>query len=294
MTTLTRALLSALLLFTVAAPAAAYELPVVDETTPACPPVEMVDGVAVIPEGAPADCVYIQALTETPVVQLPGGEPRAEPMPINLSFGDCAPELAVAVAAGETPIAPAPCLLPDGTLYELAARGTMPNERGDGDETDWSAMDEQWMADYVAALEPCPEGLDPNAVDATVTTCRLPDGSVLGPLPLFAAAPGDIVEEGVVDDIATTTALEPCPEGLDPNAVDATVTTCRLPDGSVLGPMPLFAAAPGDIVEEGVVDGIATTTGATDENPMTLWFLAGGVAALGAAIAFMRTRRSTR
>ena len=239
MTTLTRALLSALLLFTVAAPAAAYELPVVDETTPACPPVEMVDGVAVIPEGAPADCVYIQALTETPVVQLPGGEPGAEPMPINLSFGDCAPELAVAVAAGETPIAPAPCLLPDGTLYELAARGTMPNERGDGDETDWSAMDEQWMADYVAALEPCPEGLDPNAVDATVTTCRLPDGSVLGPLPLFAAAPGDIVEEGVVDDIATT-------------------------------------------------------TGATDENPMTLWFLAGGVAALGAAIAFMRTRRSTR
>jgi hypothetical protein len=240
MTSFTRALLTALLLLTVAAPAAAYQLPAVDETTPSCPPVEMVDGVAVIPEGAPADCVYIQAFTETPVDPVPGDEPIAEPMPINLSFEDCAPELAVAVAAGETPIAPAPCFLPDGTLYELAARGTMPNERGDGDETDWSAMYEQWMADYVAALEPCPEGLDPNTIENDVVTCRLPDGSVYGPMPLFAAGPGDMVEDGEVDDIATTTGA------------------------------------------------------ADDENPMTLWFLAGGVAALGAAIAFTRIRRTTR
>lgn len=244
MTSLTRALLAALLLLSVAAPVAAYELPAVDESTPSCPPVEMVDGVAVIPEGAPADCVYIQAFTETPIDPVPvecdpalGCEITAEPMPIELTAEDCAPELAAAVAAGETPIAPAPCFLPDGTLYELASRGMdpAPNERGDGDESDWSAMYEQWMADYVASLEPCPEDLDPNTADNEVVTCRLSDGSVYGPMPLFAAGPGEMV-----DDISTTTGA------------------------------------------------------ADDESPMTLWFLAGGVAALGAALVFMRLRRSSR
>jgi hypothetical protein len=212
MTALTRALLSALLLLSVAAPVAAYERPAVDETSPACPPVEMVDGVAVIPEGAPADCVYIQAFTETPVDQVPvecdaalGCEITAEPMPVILGFEVCAPELAVAIAAGETPIAPAPCFLPDGTLYELAARGTMPNERGNGDEPDMAALYEQWMTDFVASLEPCPEGTAPDAID--VVTCRLPDGTVAGPMPLFAAMPDmTVTGDGDAEDIATTAA----------------------------------------------------------------------------------------
>ena len=129
-----------------------------------------------------------------------GGDPSVEPMPIDLTIADCAPELALAVAAGETPIAPAPCLLPDGTLYELASRGTMPNERGDGDETDFAAMYEEWMAEFKATLEPCAEGADLN--DISLVTCLLPDGTIAGPVPLFAGAPEQI------EDVTSTTAQE--------------------------------------------------------------------------------------
>jgi hypothetical protein len=178
----------------------AFALPVaaVDETptpeatliteTPACPPVDVIDGVYVIPENAPEGCMYIQG----------GGDPSVEPMPIDPTTGDCAPELALAVAAGETPIAPAPCLLPDGTLYELASRGTMPNERGDGDVTDYATMYEEWMAEFKATLEPCAEGADLN--DISLVTCLLPDGSIAGPVPMFAGAPE------MIEDVTSTTA----------------------------------------------------------------------------------------
>ena len=169
----------------------AFALPVAAaDETPACPPVEVLDGVNVIPEGAPEGCIYIQGGEAAPI----------EPMPIDLSPGDCALDLALAVAAGETPVAPAPCLLPDGTLYELASRGTAPNERGDGDQTDYATMYEEWMAEFKATLEPCPEGAD--LTDISLVTCLLPDGSIAGPVPLFAGAPE------MIEDVTSTTAEE--------------------------------------------------------------------------------------
>jgi hypothetical protein len=169
----------------------AFALPVAAaDETPACPPVELIDGVYVIPEGAPEGCIYIQGGEVAPI----------EPMPIDLSPVDCALDLALAVAAGETPVAPAPCFLPDGTLYELASRGTAPNERGDGDQTDYATMYEEWMAEFKATLEPCPEGAD--LTDISLVTCLLPDGSIAGPVPLFAGAPEEI------QDVTSTTAEE--------------------------------------------------------------------------------------
>lgn len=169
----------------------AFALPVAAaDETPACPPVEVLDGVNVIPEGAPEGCIYIQGGEAAPI----------EPMPIDLSPVDCALDLALAVAAGETPVAPAPCLLPDGTLYELASRGTAPNERGDGDQTDYATMYEEWMAEFKATLEPCPEGAD--LTDISLVTCLLPDGSIAGPVPLFAGAPE------MIEDVTSTTAEE--------------------------------------------------------------------------------------
>ena len=169
----------------------AFALPVAAaDETPACPPVEVLDGVNVIPEGAPEGCIYIQGGEVAPI----------EPMPIDLSPVDCALDLALAVAAGETPVAPAPCLLPDGTLYELASRGTAPNERGDGDQTDYATMYEEWMAEFKATLEPCPEGAD--LTDISLVTCLLPDGSIAGPVPLFAGAPE------MIEDVTSTTAEE--------------------------------------------------------------------------------------
>ena len=169
----------------------AFALPVAAaDETPACPPVELIDGVYVIPEGAPEGCIYIQGGEAAPI----------EPMPIDLSPVDCALDLALAVAAGETPVAPAPCLLPDGTLYELASRGTAPNERGDGDQTDYATMYEEWMTEFKATLEPCPEGADPN--DMNLVTCLLPDGTIAGPTPMFAGAPE------MIEDVTSTTAEE--------------------------------------------------------------------------------------
>lgn len=63
---MTRVLTAALMLGLLIAPSAGPVM-AADEVTPVpvsstveCPPVEIVDGVAVIPEGAPAECVYIQ------------------------------------------------------------------------------------------------------------------------------------------------------------------------------------------------------------------------------------------
>ena len=56
------------------------------------------------------------------------------------------------------------------------------------DDLDWGAMYEQWYEDFIAGLEPCAPDADP--ADPTLVTCLLPDGSVAGPMPLFALAPG--------------------------------------------------------------------------------------------------------
>jgi len=52
---------------------------------------------------------------------------------------------------------------------------------------DWGALYEQWYNDFVASLPDCAPGVDPT--DPSVTTCRQPDGSVVGPIPLWAPAP---------------------------------------------------------------------------------------------------------
>lgn len=58
------------------------------------------------------------------------------------------------------------------------------------EDPDWAAMYEQWYEDFVAGLEPCAPDVDP--VDPSLMTCLLPDGSVAGPMPLFAPAPGPV------------------------------------------------------------------------------------------------------
>jgi len=58
------------------------------------------------------------------------------------------------------------------------------------DDPDWGAMYEQWYEDFIAGLEPCAPDADPT--DPGLMTCLLPDGSVAGPMPLFAPAPGPI------------------------------------------------------------------------------------------------------
>ena len=71
-----------------------------------------------------------------------------------------------------------PCLLPDGSLFPMVLE-----DGGEGD-TDWAKMYETWMEEFRASLEPCAEGVDVN--DPTLTTCVLPDGTIVGPMPLFA------------------------------------------------------------------------------------------------------------
>ena len=67
------------------------------------------------------------------------------------------------------------------------------------DDPDWGAMYEQWYEDFIAGLEPCAPDADPT--DPALMTCLLPDGSVAGPMPLFAPAPGPIDGgESVGDD----------------------------------------------------------------------------------------------
>ena len=56
------------------------------------------------------------------------------------------------------------------------------------EDPDWAAMYEQWYEDFIAGLEPCAPDADPT--DPALMTCLLPDGSVAGPMPLFAPAPG--------------------------------------------------------------------------------------------------------
>jgi len=58
------------------------------------------------------------------------------------------------------------------------------------DDPDWGAMYEQWYQEFIAGLEPCAPDADP--ADPMLMTCLLPDGSVAGPMPLFAPAPGPV------------------------------------------------------------------------------------------------------
>ena len=88
-----------------------------------------------------------------------------------------------------------PCVLPDGSLFPTTMDGD------GGGVTDWATMYNTWMEEFRASLEPCAPGVDVN--DPMITTCLLPDGSVAGPMPLFAANMGG----GEVEDNSWTTKL---------------------------------------------------------------------------------------
>lgn len=71
-----------------------------------------------------------------------------------------------------------PCLLPDGSLFPIVM------EDGVDGDTDWATMYNTWMEEFTASLEPCAADVDVN--DPMVATCVLPDGTIVGPVPLFA------------------------------------------------------------------------------------------------------------
>jgi hypothetical protein len=81
-----------------------------------------------------------------------------------------------------------PCLLPDGSLFPMVL------EDGVESDTDWATMYSTWMQEFRDSLEPCAEGVDVN--DPMVATCVLSDGTIVGPVPLFAMnMPGESEEE---------------------------------------------------------------------------------------------------
>ena len=80
-----------------------------------------------------------------------------------------------------------PCLLPDGSLYPIVM------EDGVDSDTDWAKMYGTWMEEFTASLEPCAADVDVN--DPMVTTCVLPAGTIVGPVPLFAMNTAGIGEE---------------------------------------------------------------------------------------------------
>ena len=88
-----------------------------------------------------------------------------------------------------------PCLLPDGSLFPMVL------EDGVDGDTDWATMYNTWMEEFRASLEPCAADVDVN--DPMVATCVLPDGTIVGPVPLFAMNTAGIGEE----DNGWTTAL---------------------------------------------------------------------------------------
>jgi hypothetical protein len=75
-----------------------------------------------------------------------------------------------------------------GGIVPITEVEPAPSGQPGSDETDWAILYEDWYNDFIATLEPCASDVDP--ADPAVVTCLLPDGSVAGPMPLFAPAPG--------------------------------------------------------------------------------------------------------
>ncbi len=75
-----------------------------------------------------------------------------------------------------------------GGIVPITEVEPAPSGQPGSDETDWAILYEDWYNDFIATLEPCASDVDP--ADPMVMTCLLPDGSVAGPMPLFAPAPG--------------------------------------------------------------------------------------------------------
>ena len=87
-----------------------------------------------------------------------------------------------------------PCLLPDGSLFPDVMASSA------GGENDWATMYSTWMEEFRASLEPCAEDVD--VTDPTISPCLLPDGTVVGAMPLFAM---DMAGAGEQDNSWTTT-----------------------------------------------------------------------------------------
>ena len=80
-----------------------------------------------------------------------------------------------------------PCLLPDGSLFPIVM------EDGVDSDTDWATLYNTWMEEFSASLEPCAADVDVN--DPMVATCVLPDGTIVGQVPLFAMNMPGVAEE---------------------------------------------------------------------------------------------------
>ena len=141
----------------------------------------------VLPADAPAALVELAGrsggVTPEPEWRTLTGEPTACPEGITEPNAPISSDTAL------------PCLLPDGSLFPMVLE-----DGGDGD-TDWATMYNTWMQEFRDSLEPCAADVDVN--DPMVATCVLPDGTIVGPVPLFAMNTAGIGEE----DNGWTTAL---------------------------------------------------------------------------------------
>ena len=134
----------------------------------------------VLPADAPAALVELAGrsggVTPEPEWRTLTGEPTACPE------GITEPDAAI---SSDTAL---PCLLPDGSLFPMVL------EDGIDGDTDWATMYNTWMQEFRDSLEPCAADVDVN--DPMVATCVLPDGTIVGPVPLFAMnMPGEAEEE---------------------------------------------------------------------------------------------------
>jgi len=134
----------------------------------------------VLPADAPAALVELAGrsggVTPEPEWRTLTGEPTACPEGITEPNAPISSDTAL------------PCLLPDGSLFPMVL------EDGVDSDTDWATMYNTWMQEFRDSLEPCAADVDVN--DPMVATCVLPDGTIVGPVPLFAmSTPGGAEEE---------------------------------------------------------------------------------------------------
>jgi len=132
-----------------------------------------------LPADAPAALVELTGrsggVTPEPEWRTLTGEPTACPE------GITEPDAAI---SSDTAL---PCLLPDGSLFPMVL------EDGVDGDTDWATMYNTWMEEFRASLGPCPQGAD--LTDPGLAACLLPDGTVVGAMPLFAMNTAGIGEE---------------------------------------------------------------------------------------------------
>jgi len=133
----------------------------------------------VLPADAPAALVALTGrsggATPEPEWRTVTGEPTACPEGITEPNAPISSDTAL------------PCLLPDGSLFPMVL------EDGVDGDTDWATMYNTWMDEFRDSLEPCAADVDVN--DPMVATCVLPDGTIVGPVPLFAMNTAGIGEE---------------------------------------------------------------------------------------------------